>query len=41
MPAVSQAQRRYIYAKFGKAWAKKHHFDNKGTLPARKLGRRS
>jgi hypothetical protein len=33
VPAKSQAQRRYIYATKGKAWAKKHHFDNKGKLP--------
>jgi len=33
MPAVSQAQRAYIYQKFGKAWAQKHHFDNPGKLP--------
>jgi hypothetical protein len=34
MPAQSQAQRAYLYMKFGKAWMKKHHFDNKGKLPA-------
>lgn len=33
MPAVSEAQRRKLYAKFGEAWVKKHHFDNKGKLP--------
>ena len=33
MPARSQAQRNFIYAKFGSAWAKKHHFNNKGKLP--------
>jgi hypothetical protein len=33
MPAVSEAQRRLIYARFGKAFAKRHHFDNKGKLP--------
>jgi len=33
MPAVSQAQRAFIFAKFGKAFAKQHHFDNKGPLP--------
>lgn len=33
MPALSEAQRRYLYAKFGKAWVKRHHFDNKGPLP--------
>ena len=34
MPAVSQAQREALNAKFGHAWVKKHHFDNKGKLPA-------
>jgi len=33
MPAVSQAQRAFIFAKFGKAFAQKHHFDNEGRLP--------
>jgi hypothetical protein len=33
MPAVSQAQRAYLNAKFGHAWVKKHGFDNKGRLP--------
>lgn len=36
VPAVSEAQRKLIYARFGKAWAKKHHFNNKGKLPLRK-----
>jgi len=36
MPAVSEAQRRWAYANKGAAWAKEHHFDNKGKLPARK-----
>lgn len=35
MPAKSQAQRALLNAKFGHAWVKKHHFDNKGKLPAR------
>jgi hypothetical protein len=35
MPAKSQAQRGFIYATFGKAWAKRHHFNNKGKLPKR------
>lgn len=34
MPAKSQAQRAYLNAKFGHAWVKAHHFDNKGKLPA-------
>jgi hypothetical protein len=35
MPAKSQAQRAYIFQKFGKTWAEKHHFANKGQLPAK------
>jgi hypothetical protein len=34
MPAQSQAQRAYLYMKFGSAWVKAHHFDNAGKLPA-------
>ena len=34
MPAVSQAQRGFLYSKFGAAWVKLHHFNNKGKLPA-------
>lgn len=33
MPAVSQAQRSYLNARFGHAWVKKHGFDNPGKLP--------
>ena len=33
MPAVSQAQRALLNAKFGHAWVKRHHFDNPGKLP--------
>jgi len=33
MPAVSQAQRGLLNARFGHAWVKEHHFDNKGKLP--------
>jgi hypothetical protein len=33
VPAKSDAQRRYLYMKFGKAWVKEHHFDTKGDLP--------
>jgi hypothetical protein len=33
MPAVSQAQREKLNAKFGHAWVKAHGFDNKGPLP--------
>ena len=35
MPAKSQAQREALNAKFGHAWVKRHHFDNKGKLPQR------
>jgi len=35
MPARSQAQRRFLNARFGHAWVKRHHFDNKGKLPKR------
>jgi hypothetical protein len=34
MPAKSQAQRALLNTKFGHEWVKKHHFDNKGKLPA-------
>ncbi len=34
MPAVSQAQRAYLNATKGHAWVKRHHYDNKGPLPA-------
>ena len=33
MPAVSEAQRRLLFAKFGAAWVRRHHFNNKGRLP--------
>jgi hypothetical protein len=33
MPAKSEAQRRYLYAKFGAAWVRRHHFDTAGKLP--------
>ena len=36
MPAVSEAQRRYLNMKFGHDWVKKHHYDNKGKLPKHK-----
>lgn len=35
VPAKSEAQRRFLFARFGKAWAKRHHFNNKGKLPKR------
>lgn len=34
MPARSEAQRRLLFARFGEAWMRKHHFDNAGKLPA-------
>jgi hypothetical protein len=40
MPAKSEAQRRWAFGVKGKAWARRHHFDNKGKLPARKRKRR-
>lgn len=40
MPAVSQAQRGYLYSKFGENWVKKHHFDNKGKLPKHVKGKK-
>jgi hypothetical protein len=33
MPAKSQKQRAFLNWKFGHAWVKRHHFDNKGKLP--------
>jgi hypothetical protein len=36
MPARSQAQRRFLNWKFGHKWVKRHHFDNRGKLPARR-----
>lgn len=33
MPAKSQAQRTYLFKKFGPDWVKEHGFDNKGKLP--------
>jgi hypothetical protein len=33
MPAKSEKQRRFLFARFGEAWAKRHHFNNKGKLP--------
>lgn len=35
MPVKSEAQRRYLNARFGHAWVKRHHFDQKGKLPAK------
>lgn len=35
MPAVSEKQRRALYAKFGKGWVNEHHF-NKVRPPKKK-----
>jgi hypothetical protein len=35
MPAKSESQRRYLAAKFGPEWMKRHHFVNPGRLPKR------
>jgi hypothetical protein len=40
MPAKSQKQRGYLHAKFGHAWAKRHHYANKGKLPTRAKGKK-
>lgn len=40
MPAKSEKQRRFLNAKFGHAWVKRHHFGNKGKLPMRARKRR-
>lgn len=39
MPAKSAAQRRWAFGVKGKKWAKAHHFDTPGKLPAR-VGRK-
>ena len=35
MPAKSEAQRRWAFGRMGEKWARKHHYANKGKLPAR------
>jgi hypothetical protein len=35
MPAASRAQQKWAFGVKGPAWARKHHFDTKGKLPAR------
>jgi hypothetical protein len=35
MPARSEAQRKYLYSRFGAEWVKAHGFDNAGKLPKR------
>jgi hypothetical protein len=39
MPAKSDRQRRYLYAKFGAEWVKRHHFDRTESAGARRGGR--
>jgi hypothetical protein len=41
MPAKSQAQRAFLYHKFGGAWVKAHHFNNKGKLPKKAKTKRT
>jgi hypothetical protein len=33
MPSKSEAQRKFLFWKFGAGWMKRHHFDNPGKLP--------
>jgi hypothetical protein len=40
MPAKSDRQRRYLYAKFGAAWVKRHHFERVESAKSRQGGRR-
>lgn len=40
MPTKSEKQRRFLNWKFGHAWVKRHHFDNKGKLPKRSRKKR-
>jgi hypothetical protein len=35
MPAKSEAQRKFLNARLGHEWVKKHGFDTKGKLPPR------
>ena len=41
MPAQSEQQRKWAYGVKGAAWAKAHHFDNKGKLPKRKASNKA
>ena len=36
MPAKSKKQRRFLFARFGKDWVKKHHFDKVESKPKKK-----
>ena len=40
MPAKSEQQRQWAFSVKGEKWAKKHHFDTKGKLPARVKGKK-
>ena len=40
MPAVSEKQRAWAFAVKGPAWARAHHFDTPGKLPAHVRKRR-
>jgi hypothetical protein len=40
MPAKSQRQRNWAFGVKGPAWAKRHHYDNKGKLPKTAKGRK-
>jgi hypothetical protein len=39
--ATSQKQRGFVFARFGSAWAHRHHFANKGKLKRYAHGNRS
>jgi hypothetical protein len=41
MPARSQKQRAWAFGVKGAAWARRHHFDNKGKLPKYVKGSKS
>jgi hypothetical protein len=36
MPARSHAQRKWAFGVKGAAWARRHHFNTKGKLPAKR-----
>lgn len=40
MPAKSRKQQRFLYAKFGAAWVKAHHFHKVKPGPKRKTTKR-
>lgn len=39
MPAMSESQRRFLNARKGHEWVKRHGFDNKGELPEKVKGK--